>query len=86
MSSKMAKDMIWHDKEREKDGLLRHPGDSLACKSFDAKYLGFALDPCNVRLGLAYDGFNPFRMLNSTYSTWSVILIPYNLAPWLCMK
>lgn len=28
----------------------------------------------------------PFRMLNSTYSTWSIILIPYNLPLWLCMK
>ncbi|GLT95295.1 hypothetical protein SLE2022_129870 [Rubroshorea leprosula] len=24
--------------------------------------------------------------MNVTYSTWPVILIPYNLPPWLCMK
>ncbi|XP_074297821.1 uncharacterized protein LOC141628602 [Silene latifolia] len=24
--------------------------------------------------------------MNTTYSTWPVILIPYNLPPWLCMK
>ena len=68
-----------------KDGLLRHLGDGLAWKSFDAKYTGFVF-PHNVRLELASDGFNPFCMLNSTYSTWPVILIPYNLPPWLCMK
>ncbi|GLT94155.1 hypothetical protein SLE2022_119110 [Rubroshorea leprosula] len=30
--------------------------------------------------------FNPFKSMNVTYSTWPVILIPYNLPPWLCMK
>jgi hypothetical protein len=43
-------------------------------------------DPRNVKLGLASDGFNPFGMLNVTYTTWLVILIPYNLPPWLCLK
>jgi hypothetical protein len=46
----------------------------------------FAEDPHNVRLGLASDGFNPFAMLNVAYSTWPVIIIPYNLPPWLCLK
>jgi hypothetical protein len=40
----------------------------------------------NVRLGLASDGFNPFGMQSLTYSIWLVILIPYNLPPWLCQK
>ena len=41
---------------------------------------------CNTRLGLASDGFNPFGMQNVAYSIWPVILIPYNLPPWLCQK
>jgi hypothetical protein len=40
----------------------------------------------NIRLGLASDGFNPFGMQNVTYSCWPVILIPYNLPPWLYEK
>ena len=24
--------------------------------------------------------------MNTTYSTWHVVLIPYNLPPWVCMK
>jgi len=39
-----------------------------------------------VRLGLASDGFNPFRTMSTTYSTWPVLLIPHNLPPWTCMK
>jgi hypothetical protein len=40
----------------------------------------------NVRLRLAFDGFNPFGMQSLTYSIWPVILVPYNLPPWLCQK
>ncbi|XP_020081003.1 uncharacterized protein LOC109704650 isoform X2 [Ananas comosus] len=86
MSSKVASLMRWHDEGRIKDGILRHPADGLAWKSFDDHYLDFSSDPRSVRLGLASDGFNPFRTMSTTYSTWPVILIPYNLPPWLCMK
>ncbi|GLT30511.1 hypothetical protein SLA2020_053070 [Shorea laevis] len=86
MSSKTASLMRWHDEERTKDGLIRHPADSLAWKHFDEKYPDFAVDPRNLRLGLASNGFNPFKSMNVTYTTWLVILIAYNLPPWLCMK
>jgi hypothetical protein len=58
----------------------------MAWKHVDNKYPEFASDVHNVRLGLASDGFNPFGMLNVTYTTLLVILIPYNLPPWLCLK
>jgi hypothetical protein len=51
----------------------------------DKMYPEFASDPHNVRLGLASDGFNLFGMY-VLYITWPVILIPYNLPPWLCLK
>ena len=85
-SSKTAEQMRWHVEEDNKDGQLRHPRDSEAWKSFDLSHPTFALEPRNVRLGLATDGFNPFGSLSTNYSTWPVILIPYNLPPWLCMK
>ncbi|XP_042387699.1 uncharacterized protein LOC121979772 [Zingiber officinale] len=72
--------------ERTDDGVLRHPADSQVWKSFDNKYSSFASDCRNIRLGLATDGFNPFRTMNISHSTWPVMLIPYNLPPWLCMK
>lgn len=86
MSSKTTKDMRWHDEVRTKDGKLRHPVDGQAWKAFGDKYSGFASDPRNVRLGLASDGFNLFRIMSTIYSTWPVLLIPYNLPPWICMK
>jgi len=53
---------------------------------FDLKHPQFASDTGNVRLGLATDGFNPYGNLSTSYSIWPVVLIPYNLSPWMCMK
>ncbi|XP_021863694.2 uncharacterized protein [Spinacia oleracea] len=85
MSSKTAEDMRWHFVHGD-DKILRHPSDGEAWKSFDKRYVEFTEDPRSVRLGLASDGFNPYRLMNTNYSTWPVILIPYHLPPWLCMK
>ncbi|XP_021717050.1 uncharacterized protein LOC110684923 isoform X1 [Chenopodium quinoa] len=61
MSSRTAEDMIWHEKDRDKqEGILRHPADASAWKDFDDKYRDFSSDPRSVRLGLASDGFNPY--------------------------
>ncbi|XP_049389030.1 uncharacterized protein LOC125853389 [Solanum stenotomum] len=70
MCSKIAKHMKWHAEDDNKDGTLRHPRDSEAWKKF----------------GLASDGFNPFGTMSTSHSIWPVILVPYNLPPWLCMK
>jgi hypothetical protein len=78
--------MRWHKEGLVRDEKMRHPADSPAWKHVDNDYKEFAKDPRNVRLGLASDGFNPFGMLNVTYTTWPVILIPYNLPPWFCLK
>ena len=78
--------MRWHAEERRDDGILRHPADSDAWKEFDKKHVEYSLEPRNVRLGLATDGFNPFGNMNINYSTWPVILMVYNLPPGLCMQ
>ncbi|KAH1113584.1 hypothetical protein J1N35_006962 [Gossypium stocksii] len=76
MSSKTAEFMRWHHDQRTNDRLLRHPTDSLAWKSFDSKFLSFASDPRSVRLGLASDGFNLYKIMSTSYSTWLVVLVP----------
>ena len=35
---------------------------------------------------MAVDGFNPFGSLSSTHSVWPLVLVRYNLIPWLYMK
>ena len=86
MFEETANAMIWHAKERPNDGNLRHPADGQAWKDFDSFHPEFAQDPRNVRLGLASDGFNPFRTMSIAHSTWPVVLVNYNLLPWICMK
>jgi len=78
--------MRWHEEGRVRDGKLRHPADGEAWKDFDDRHDDFAKDARNVRLGLASDGFNPFGNKNLKHSTWPVMLVPYNLPPWICMK
>ena len=85
-NAKHAKNLVWHADERIKDGKLRHPADTLAWKSVDLKWTSFGDEPRNIRLGLATDGFNPHAALSSKYSCWPVMLVIYNLPPWLCMK
>ncbi|WVZ03365.1 hypothetical protein V8G54_024171 [Vigna mungo] len=54
MCSKTAEYMRWHSSEN-KDGVIRHPRDGEAWKTFSVMHPEFALDPRNVRLGLASD-------------------------------
>ena len=86
MSKSTSEDMKWHKKERVNDRKMRHPADSKAWKHVHNKYRWFEKEDRNVRLGLASDGFKPFGMQSTTYSIWLVVLIPYNLPPWLCQK
>nr|GEV18947.1 hypothetical protein [Tanacetum cinerariifolium] len=86
-SSHAAKEMTWHATGKcTKPGKMQHPVDGRAWKDFDTKRSDFAVEPRNVRLGLAIDGFNLFGNLSQSYSIWPVILTTYNLPPWLCMK
>lgn len=86
MCTTSAVDMSWHSNGRPNDDLLRHPADGQSWKDFDLAFPKFAEEPRNVRLGLATDGFNPFNTLSISHSTWPVILMNYNLPPWMCMK
>ncbi|KAM3360773.1 hypothetical protein P3S68_015627 [Capsicum galapagoense] len=65
---------------------MQHPADSFVWRKFDEENADFAQDPRIVRLGLASDGFSLFKSMSTSHSTWPVILISYNLPPWLCMK
>ena len=77
---------MWHAKDKEYDGKLRHPSNSLAWKLVDHMWPDFAFEPRNLRLALSIDGINPHKSMSSRHSCWPVILILYNLPPWLCMK
>ncbi|CAL9005111.1 unnamed protein product, partial [Prunus brigantina] len=85
-SHETSKSLTWHAARKSIDGQMSHPADSPSWKLLDDKWLEFGNDPRNLRLALSSDGFNPHSSLSSRYSCWPVILVTYNLPPWMCMK
>ncbi|XXG47865.1 hypothetical protein AAC387_Pa02g2433 [Persea americana] len=86
MFRKTAIHMRWHSDKCKDDGIGRHPTDCDEWKGLDKEHPDFAVEASNIRLGLASDGVNHFGDMSMSYNMWPVILIPYNLAPWMCMK
>jgi len=66
--------------------VVRHPADCSQWKKIDHLYPDFGKEARNLRLGLASDGMNPYGNLSTQHSSWLVLLVFYNLPPWLCMK
>ncbi|XP_073133636.1 uncharacterized protein [Henckelia pumila] len=85
-STATASHMRWHHDHHSDPETMTHPSDSLAWRHFDETHLWFTAEIRNVRLGLSTDGFQPFGQTGQQYSSWPVILTPYNLPPWMCMK
>ncbi|KAL3353956.1 hypothetical protein AABB24_018565 [Solanum stoloniferum] len=87
MSKKKSVDMRWHqEKHLDEENVLKHPADSKAWKEFDKNHPWISQEPRNMILGLGTDGFNPFGNMSTSYSMWSVILLPYNLPHYKCFK
>ena len=80
--------LTWHKDgdDRKCDFNLRHPADAPHWRSFDVTYSDFSADARNLRLGLCTDGINPFSNQSTQHSSWPVIIVIYNLPPWLTMK
>ena len=74
MSEITSSEMRWRKEGLVNDGKMQHPADSKVWKHVNNKYKWFASYARNVRLGLAFDGFNPFGMQNVTCTTLPVIL------------
>lgn len=66
--------------------MVRSVCDSKVWKHVDNTWLEFASNPCNIKLGLALDGVNPYVDLSTNHYTWLVCLLNYNLPPWLTIK
>jgi len=81
-----AKDLTWHIDGRNCKGMLHHPTDSSQWKKINSMYPEFGKEIRNHRLGHSNDGVNPYDSLSTRHSSWHVLLVIYNLPPWLCMK
>ena len=66
--------------------MMHTPVESPAWQHIDLKWPEFKKEPHHLRLGLAMDGVNPYGLRSSTWSTWPVVLVNYNIPPCLCIK
>ncbi len=81
-----AKLCTWHKNGVQSNGLIWNVLDFVAWKHINENWLEFAIDAYNIRLWLALDKVNPLGDLSSCHSSWLVILLNYNLPPWLMTK
>lgn len=82
----LSKLMTWGAEHTSKDRVMRIPQDSLAFEHIDLLWPDFAKESSNLKMGVALDGVNPFSMKSCKWSTWPVIVINYNLLPYLSIK
>ena len=88
-SPAISKLLRYHqDHPNNDDSVMKSVADSPAWKHVTSEHVdpSFALEPRNLRLGLSLDGVNPFPHSNTTHSTWPILLLIYNLPPYLVTK
>ena len=78
--------MTWHQSSRSTNDVLRVPADSPAWRHREETWPTFKEEPRSLHFGLAMDDVNPFGIQSSSWSTWPISLVNYNLPPWLDIK
>jgi hypothetical protein len=78
----VSKLMLCHSQNTSLDGLCSyiHVTQRL-WKHIQQKFPNFVVNFQNVHLALVLYGVNPFKLTHSTWSTWHVMLLNYNLPP-----
>jgi hypothetical protein len=74
--------MEWHSQNSSPNGLVKHPCDLKGWKHVHEKFPNFASNPRNFHFALATNGVNPFKLQQTTWSTWLMMLLNYNILPW----
>lgn len=82
----LARLQMWHSENVSTDNVMRFQHDSPSWKAIDTTWPAFGGEPRNVRLGLAIDGVNPHKLARKSNSIWPVLLINYNIPPWLAIR
>lgn len=87
-SQEIARMLTGHTKHVSHDNIMRSVVDSPAWKHIntDVAFNNFGADNRNLRLALALDGVNPYKLNNTNWSTWPVLILIYNFEPWFVTK
>ena len=82
----VSKLMRWHSTNHSQDGKMRSVVDSEQWGFIEDKFPSFSADVRNVRMGLSLDGVNPYSLQSSKHSVWPLMVVLYNLPPYLVTK
>jgi len=82
----LSKHMTWHSRNHSQDGKMRSVVDSEQWRFVEEKFPNFSLEDRNLRMGLSLDGVNPHGVQSSKHSVWPVMMVLYNLPPYLVTK
>ena len=82
----LAKHLRWHRSNHSSNRKMRSVVDSEQWKFIEEQYPVFSQEERNVRMGLALDGVNPHSLQSSKHSVWPLMLVLYNLPPYLVTK
>ena len=79
--------MTWWATIAREDGVMKHVSDSAQWKWISSRFKEeFGYDDRNVHMALVTNGFNPNSDKRGTYSIWPILLMNYNIAPWLTTR
>jgi len=82
-SSEITQMLTGYTKHISEDGVIRSIVDNPPWKHVDehAVFNNFGAKKRNMRLALALDGVNPFKLSNTNQSTWPMLILIYNFEP-----
>jgi len=87
-SSTIASMLIGYMKHVSTDGIMRSVVDSPTWKHIDSHpvFGNFGVEIRNIRLTLLFDGVNPFKLSNTNWYTWLLLILIYNFESWFVTK
>jgi hypothetical protein len=82
----MSKLMRWHEEFKSEDHVMRGPANSLAWKFANSRWTFPKEEPRHIRFEMAMDGVNQHGNNSNSHLTWPIVLVNYNLLPWMSVK
>jgi len=82
-STEIVQMLTSYTKHVSKDNIVRSLVDSPTWKHIDTDmaFGNFGREHWNMHLALALDGMNPFKLSNTNWSLWLVVILIYNFEP-----
>ena len=78
--------MDWNLRNQSTDGIWHIPIDCEALQHIEWTCQEFKIEPRNLKCGIALNGINPYGMQSTSWFTWPVMLVNYNIPPFMAIR